>query len=189
MPRDEAGTSPLVSAGEKRSPTRDLPGLTRGQSVLTAPPSLSSSLIARESSRLQQCRMREATDSSLELPPVILGCPFHFLGCYLTFSNEAEWITHSLTHFHHVGPPTTSLCPLCGRNDLLNWNLLMKHVALHHVQGERLETPIIPDFDLYRHLWRHDLLTTPSFRLLMGTSDQTTAYTVTEKSSRRRGRP
>ena len=84
-----------------------LAALTTAASSLPTSASVSSSRGIRA---LGNARLLELDDqNALQVPalrnPPIFECPFNFLYCLVTFASFTEWFTHSLTHFHDVGPP------------------------------------------------------------------------------------
>ena len=139
--------------------------------------SLSSSMGARQ---LQNQRILADDGEALVIPPLlgppVLECPFNFLSCLLTFSNMGDWIDHSLEHFRNavgfnVGPPAINKCCFCDEqvHDVpgRSWNWRMHHVSVHHHLGHRL-AHARPDFDLFRYLWRKELISDADYRELRG---------------------
>lgn len=142
---------------------------------------------------------QEAPEEPLVLPRLLIAepifeCPFNFIQCYRSFTDEAEWFKHSLTHFGNVGPPSLNECPFCDRHDgqftsslpMESWTFRMRVVSWHLRQGARVGTAR-PDFFLINHLWENNLMSKAQYRnLLCRSESQTAPYTVTETGRSRR---
>lgn len=189
----------LVSPSGCDSSTGGLPGLSSGVS-LDSCESMSSIFGANELSRMSRFLLEVNLEGLLVLPDLmveepIFECPLHFLQCDRTFTNEGEWIEHSLTHFKDVGPPNSNECPFCDRHNgrfthpvaMKSWIARMKYVSFHHRQGESVGTAR-PDFYLIHYLWENRLIDKVQYRNLCCRSEsQNSPYTVTEsRRSRRR---
>lgn len=189
---NRAGTSLLVSLSGHGSSTGDLPGFSMGGSVRSGESITSFGVhgISERPHILEQ----EFLDGPLVLPqPLVVTeplfeCPFYFLGCYHSFSDESEWFNHSLTHFGNVGPPSLNECPLCERHygqftssiPMESWRVRMMFISSHIRQGARIGTAR-PDFFLIGYLWQNDLISKAQYRNLVCRSEsQAPAYTVTE---------
>lgn len=188
------GTSLLVSPSGRESSTGDLPGLSSGGSVRSSE-SISSSFGADEVFRKSRILLLDHQTGHLVLPPVqepIFECSFNFLQCDRTFTDQAEWLEHSLTHFKDVGPPASNECPFCHNRFMVvnsakeSWMLRMLCVSSHLERGQRIRTARL-DNRLIRYLWESSLIDMAHYRNLTCRSEgQTAPYTVTES---RRSRP
>lgn len=197
-----AGTSLLVSLSTLGSSTGGcLPGLSQGESVRSSE-SISSSLGVNEIFERVRTLVEESPDGPLILPRPLVAepifeCPFNFLQCYRSFTDEAEWFEHSLTHFGNVGPPSLNECPFCDRHygqfkssiPMESWKFRMMLVSWHLRNGATVATAR-PDFFLINYLWENNLITPVQYRNVRCQSEsQTAPYTVTEsRRSRRRQR-
>ena len=163
---DDSGTSVMVTQSSHTqksvSTSQDLPGLT----------------VSSESSASSQAGLSLAEDSDLDAVTILapdcdysaedaegtLECPFNQLGCLQAFADLKEWITHSLTHFGTVGPPTSNRCTFCEKqfhsfDAAQSWSERMNHVALHHRQGKKLTgSPWDNTVHLYTHMYDKGLL-------------------------------
>lgn len=194
FPRTE--TSMLVSASGCGSSTGALPGLSSGGSVISLEGSISSKIGADQLSRSTS---RFLDGGVLPRQPVeepIFECPFYFVECNRTFTDEAEWFEHSLAHFKDVGPPTSNECPFCDRHNgrfthpepRESWRRRMRYVSSHHHLGETVGTAR-PDFYLITYLWENNLMDKAQYRNLRCRSEsQTSPYTVTESRRSRHKR-
>lgn len=214
--REDLGTSLLVSSSDctRRSgtPSQELPALSRGVSVTDR--SVSTSMGTRQTNH--QRILEISPGGALVLPhitePRVLECPFPQLFCFLTFSNVEDWISHSLTHFRNIDPPTSNKCCFCSAvfpesTGARSWRQRMMHVAFHHKLGHRLATAR-PDFELYTYLWNHRLIGDADYRDLKGNyedrsrrvqahpslpdtplNQQSIAFTETERRGRGGRRP
>lgn len=188
------GTSLLVSPSRCESSTGDLPGLSSGGSVRSSE-SISSSFGADEVFRRSRVLLLDHQTGHLVLPPVqepIFECPFNFLQCDRTFTDQGEWLEHSLTHFEDVGPPASNECPFCHNRFMVvnsakeSWKLRMQCLSSHLERGQRIRTAKL-DNRLIRYLWENRLMDKTLYRNLSCPSEgQTAPYTVTES---RRSRP
>lgn len=193
-----AGTSLLVSLSGRGSSTGDLPALSLGGSVRSCE-SITSFGAHEISERPHHRLVQGRPDSPLVLSwPLVaqplFECPFYFLDCYHSFTDESEWFNHSLTHFGDVGPPSLNECPYCERHygqftssiPMESWRVRMMFVAWHLRQGASVGTAR-PDFFLIEYLWQNKLMTEVQYRNLVCRSEsQATAYTLTEKTRRSR---
>lgn len=184
------GTSLLVSPSGHESSTGDLPALSSRESVSSSV-SISTSFGAPESRYL----LLDHENGHVVTPPVrepIFECPFNFLDCNNTSTDQDEWIEHSLTHFKEVGPPTSNQCPHClnrfvvVNSPIESWGRRMTCVSSHYEWGQRIRSTK-PDSHLIRYLWENSLMDQAQYRNLRFRSESPTApYTVTES---RRSRP
>ncbi|MCJ1349717.1 hypothetical protein MMC31_007958, partial [Peltigera leucophlebia] len=116
-------TSMLVSASGCGSSTGGLPGLSSGGSVGSLEGSISSKIGADQLSRSTSRLLSQVDGGGLLVLPrrlveePIFECPFYFVECNRTFTDEDEWFEHSLAHFKEVGPPTSNECPFCDRHN------------------------------------------------------------------------
>lgn len=193
-----AGTSLLVSPSGRGSSTGGLLGLSVGESGRPCE-LISSSFSVNEISKRPHTLVGEVLDGPLVSPPLLVAepifeCPFHFLQCYSSFTDQAEWFKHSLTHFGDVDPPSVNECPFCDRHygqftsskPMDSWKFRMMSVSSHHRQGATVRTAR-PDFLLINYMWENNLMTKAQFRnLRCRTESPTAAYTVTEPGSSRR---
>ena len=155
-----------------------LPALTLATSGMTS--SIPSSIGARALED-QQRILEHDQDGVLVLPPMrehrVLECPFNlaFL-CPMTFSNEKDWIDHSLLHLKKNGwpikPPTSNICGFCEKEfhsaiPYHSWAERMRHVSLHHALGHRL-AHARPDFALFKYLFNNRLISDGDYKDLMG---------------------
>lgn len=154
------------------------------------------------SRRSQTLLQRNPNGPLLELRPLlvrepIFECPFNFLQCHLTFTDQDEWFQHSLGHFGNVGPPASNQCPFCDQHlgpftipdlPIESWTIRMMFVSSHHRRGQRVGTARL-DSRLIHYLWENRLIDRGQYRNLRCCSEsQTTSYTLTE-SRRSRPRP
>lgn len=186
-----------------------LAGLTMGSSNLTSAPSVASSIGVRNVSQ----RLLEDGVNVPSQGEVVYECPFDRLNCRLAFSNFGQWHSHSLTHFRGVEPPATNSCCFCEArfkhpDGKQSWRQRMEHVELHHRNHHRLGSSRF-DMELYRYLWKHNILSDIDFKEVTGkrsgersaaeqaypspatspTSPTSGAFTVTEsRHSNRRNR-
>lgn len=111
------------------------------------------------------------------LPGQNLECPFDlaFL-CSKSFSNEDDWINHSLEHFCSGGrviqPPTANICCFCKQTfysaePYKSWKERMIHVGRHHDLGHTL-LQARPDFALFDYLFKHRLIDEKVYGILNG---------------------
>lgn len=196
-------TSMLVSASGCGSSTGGLPGLSSGGSVGSLEGSISSKIGADQLSRSTSRLLSQVDGGGLLVLPrrlveePIFECPFYFVECNRTFTDEDEWFEHSLAHFKEVGPPTSNECPFCDRHNgrfthpepMESWVRRMRYVSSHHQRGETVGTAR-PDFSLITYLWENNLMDKTQYRNLRCRSEsQTSPYTVTEsRRSRHRRR-
>ncbi|MCJ1372887.1 hypothetical protein MMC20_004113 [Loxospora ochrophaea] len=165
--RPNEGTSMLHSGSDS------LAALTGGASSRTRTESVGTSVGGRALDR-QRVLQASGPDAPLGIPhrPImILECPFHFLCCDFTSTNESEWRAHSLQHFSEAGPPETSNCCFCdasfsGNSRWQSWEERMDHVLFHHRLGHRLATAR-PDFELYEYLWTKRIIIPAQYKDLM----------------------
>ena len=104
-----------------------------------------------------------------------LECPFiRIFNCLRTYSNEKEWICHSLTHlkFHgrNVEPPTSNRCRFCEKDfysltPYQSWVEMMSHLSLHHALGYDL-SQARPDYSLLKYLFDHRIVSDAEYRHL-----------------------
>lgn len=178
-PSGSHGTSLLLSAGDhtRDSMTQDLAALTMASSVVS-PESVSSSMGARQLDN--QPLLEQDQAGALIVGPLrrskVLECPFNLLCCFEAFADTdaREWILHSLTHFGHVGPPSSNRCCFCdavfdSHDGVRSWHNRMNHVFLHHRLGHSLSCAR-PDFQLYIYLWNHHVITDADYRDIRGNS-------------------
>lgn len=187
------GTNLLVSRSGRESSTGDLRGLSSGS--VRSSESISSPIVADEVFRRSPVLLLDHQTGHLVLPPVqepIFECSFNFLQCDRTFTDQGEWLEHSLTHFKDVGPPASNECPFCLQRFMAvnsakeSWKLRMLCVSSHLERGQRIRTAK-PDNRLIRYLWENSLIDKVQYRNLSCRSEgQTSPYTVTES---RRSRP
>ena len=174
------GTSVLPEVSSHGTQHDSLPALTLATSRTIS--SIPSSIGVRASDN-QQRMLEEGQDGVLTVPPLsgrrILECPFNlaFL-CPLTFSNEDDWMRHSLTHFikdgRAVEPPMLNKCCFCDKEfssprPFQSWGERMRHVCLHHCLGHRL-AHARPDFALFKYLFDNRLISDGDYRDLKGNS-------------------
>ena len=176
--RDEPRTSMMLSGSDhtRDSQSQDLPAFTSAssRSLASTPSSVGGRQIERQ--RLLEAGSEEVLNIPGLRNPRILECPFNFLDCILTFSDEVEWIQHSLEHFHPIGPSTSNACCFCdaafhhpeGRQ---SWLKRMQHVALHHVLSHKL-AHARPDFKLFEYLWSNKLISNAVYKDLKGNSQR-----------------
>ena len=109
---NDSGTSVMVTqrsrTRESVSTSQDLPGLTI--SSKSSASSQGGTSLAEDSDTDAVTIVAPDWDYSADDAVGELECPFNQLGCLQTFTDNEEWITHSLTHFGSVGPPTTNRC-------------------------------------------------------------------------------
>lgn len=155
-----------------------LPALTLATSGQTS--SVPSSIGARALAE-QQRILEQDQDGVLIVPPLrehrVLECPFNLaFFCPLTFSNERDWIEHSLLHLRRNGrsiePPTSNICCFCEKKFYSamryeSWVERMRHVRLHHALGHRL-AHAQPDFALFKYLFDNRLITDGDYHDLKG---------------------
>lgn len=121
--------------------------------------------------------LQEGPDGVLGAPaPAILQCPFNFLRCFRTFADFGQWVSHSLTHFQWEDPPTHTKCYFCKKgfeNSARQecWWHLLKHVELHHRQGESL-TDFPLNLPLIEYLRNRGLINDVDYRLLTTRSER-----------------
>ncbi|KAL8797132.1 MAG: hypothetical protein Q9195_000599 [Heterodermia aff. obscurata] len=171
-------TSMLPSGNSEASKHSSLPALTVATSCTTS--SVASSM-GRRALEVQQRILEQDQGGVLVVPPLpgqrILECPFNlaFL-CPLTFSNEEDWINHSLVHFSKerrvIDPPTSNSCCFCDEQfhspaRFQSWVERMRHVSLHHCLGHRLGHAR-PDFALFKYLFDNRLISDADYRDLKG---------------------
>ena len=179
-PAASHGTSMLPGSSSQGTRHDSLPALTLATSRTAS--SIPSSIGARALEN-QQRILEEGPDGVLTVPPLsgrrILECPFNlaFL-CPLTFSNEDDWMRHSLQHFikdgRKIEPPLVNKCCFCDREffsstRFQSWGERMRHVCLHHCLGHRL-AHARPDFALFKYLFDHRLISDGDYRDLKGNS-------------------
>ena len=178
-------TSMIPSGNSEASRHSSLPALTIATSGTTS--SVASSMGHRALEE-QQRILEQDHGGVLVVPPLpgqrILECPFNsaFL-CPLTFSNEKDWIDHSLEHFctkerRVIDPPTLNSCCFCeaqfySPNPLASWGQRMHHVCLHHCLGHRLGHAR-PDFALFKYLFDKHLISDADYRELKGNNHNRT---------------
>lgn len=175
-------TSMLPSGNSEASRHSSLPALTIATSRTTSSVASSMGIRALED---QQRILEQDHGGVLVVPQLrgqrILECPFNlaFL-CPLTFSNEEDWIKHSLEHFCTkervmVDPPTSNRCCFCDEQfysptRCQSWGERMRHVCLHHCLGHRLGHAR-PDFALFKYLFDNRLISNAEYRDLKGNSE------------------
>ena len=174
------GTSMLMSHRSDGTRHSSLPALTVATSRATS--SIASSVGARALEG-QQRILETDQGGVLVVPPLqeqrILECPFNLaFFCLMTFSNEEDWVRHSLTHFNSdqgaVEPPTSNKCCFCEKEfrstrPYQSWADRMRHVCLHHCLGHRL-AHARPDFALFKYLFDNRLISDAEYRDLKGNS-------------------
>ena len=105
----------------------------------------------------------------------VLECPFlRITNCPLTYSDETDWIHHSLSHFNshgrYVEPPNSNNCRFCDENfhsaaPYQSWFQMMWHTSFHHIHGDKLShTP--PEYSLLKYLFDHRILSDAEYRHL-----------------------
>ena len=155
-----------------------LPALTLATSVRTS--SIPSSIGVRAVEQ-QQRILEPDQDGILILPQLlehrVLECPFNLaFFCPMTFSDERDWIEHSLVHLRMNGrpidPPTSNRCCFCDKEFYsamrgFSWVERMRHVRLHHALGHRL-AHAQPDFGLFKYLFDNHLISDGDYRELKG---------------------
>ena len=104
-----------------------------------------------------------------------LECPFStILNCLSTYSNEEEWIRHSLTHFDSHGravePPRSNSCRFCDENfysltPTESWVEMMRHTSLHYAVGYDI-SHARPDYALLKYLFDHRIISDAEYRHL-----------------------
>ena len=163
------GTSMLLSGNTS------LPAMTTAQT-------LSSSASASSSTGLRPVQPQRLLvphiHGGLRVPPAphrpIFDCPFDFLSCQRTFSNKADWNTHSRTHFDGIEPPRSINCRFCDQRfqadtGSMCWYQRMEHTAMHHTDGARLAYGR-PDFEMHLFCWQTKILSNEDYRDLHGYS-------------------
>ena len=180
QPERSYGTSMAVSNNSEGTRYSSLPALTLATSRPTS--SIASSVGVRAADGQQ--RLLELDHGGvLVVPPLqerrILECPFNLAYfCLMTFSNEEDWIEHSLTHFNTkqraVDPPTSNRCCFCEEKfysprRFQSWADKMRHVCLHHCLGHRL-AHARPDFEIFKYLFDNRLISDAEYRDLKGNS-------------------
>ena len=180
-------TSMLPSGNSEASRHSSLPALTIATSHTTS--SVASSMGIR-ASQDQQRILEQEPGGALVVPPLrgqrILECPFNVaFFCPLTFSNEEDWLKHSLEHFctkertkRIINPPTSNQCCFCdakfhSSTPFKSWGERMHHVCLHHCLGHRLGHAR-PDFPLFRYLFDNRLISNADYRDLTGNNHNRT---------------
>ena len=163
---DDSGPSMMVTqrsrTRESVSTSQDLPGLTfSSKSSASSHGGLS---LAEDSDTDAVTIVDSDWDYSADDAVGKLECPFNQLGCLQTFADHKEWITHSLTHFGSVGPPTINRCTFCEKqfhsfDAAQSWSERMNHVAFHHrlgnkLTGSRWDNTVY----LYTHMYEKGLL-------------------------------
>ena len=171
----ETGTSVLqnLSSGHGSSYHPSLAGMTYGSSN-SGTPSVSTSIVAREIPRV--LAFNEFNVAEAQPPrPAKFECPFDKFECFREFDNFDEWYDHSLTHFKkwRVDPPTRNHCPFCDRRfdkleGLRSWRERMDHVRFHHENGLCLARTGRIDTELYRHLWKKEVIGERQFKDITG---------------------
>lgn len=119
-------------------------------------------------------------------------CAFFFLSCGYSSDNFDEWKTHCMSHFRGNRPPKDISCPLCPfhgtfRDGYEAWDTRLNHVAQHHLSGHSLAASR-PDFDLYRFLWRKEIIGDVDHKELRTTGGRLSrreAYTTGHQGRRR----
>lgn len=172
------GTSMAMSYNSDGTRHSSVPELTIATSRETS--SINSSVGVRAADG-QQRILDLDQGGVLVVPPLqqqrILECPFNLAYlCPMTFSNENDWITHSLTHFNTrqraIEPPTSNKCCFCeaefhSSTAYQSWAERMRHVCLHHRLGHRL-AHARPDFGLFKYLFDNRLISDAEYRDLKG---------------------
>lgn len=173
----QPGTSMLAASDSQGGRDHeDLPALSTASSRNSS--SIPSSIGVRASESQQQM-LEEGRGGVLTVPPLsgrrILECPFNdVFSCKLTFSNEDDWMRHSLTHFINQGraiePPTSNRCCFCDKEfyssrPFQSWGERMRHVWLHHCLGHRL-AHARPDLQLFEFLFNKRLISDSDYREL-----------------------
>ena len=138
--------------------------------------SMNTSILLCEGSLATTCRNIENQAIVLPSPePNKLECPFQRIcNCLLTYSNERDWISHSLTHFHFHGrtiePPTSNRCRFCDKHFYSptpreSWVGMMYHTSLHHALGHDL-SHARPEYALLKYLFDHKIVSDAEYRHL-----------------------
>ena len=160
------GTSMLLSGNTS------LPAMTTARTVSSSPSASSS--IGLRPVQLQGLLVQEQHSGLRRPHDPIFECPFNFLSCQRTFSSEADWTSHSLTHFDGIEPPRSINCRFCDQRfqadtGLMCWYQRMEHTAVHHTNGARLAYGR-PDFEMYLFCWQTKILSNENYRHLHGYS-------------------
>ncbi|KAK0510874.1 hypothetical protein JMJ35_006426 [Cladonia borealis] len=163
---DDSETSVMVTqrsrTRESVSTSQDLPALTI--SSKSSASSQGGTSLAEDSDTDAVTIVAPDWDSLADDAVGTLECPFNQSGCLQTFADSKEWITHSLTHFGSVGPPTTNRCTFCEEqfhsfDAAQSWSERMNHVALHHRLGNKLTGARWDNtVYLYTHMYEKGLL-------------------------------
>lgn len=144
---------------------------THSQSLCSYPvDTLTKTSISMGSSmHLQGVPLSDNVDYILELQqnrrrPPRYECSIWFLSCFYVSQDAEEWKRHCQSHFRGEEPPRTVQCPLCDEfqytfeDGWTAWDRRMEHVKVsHHDKGQVLRSSR-PDFHLFEHLWRKDLI-------------------------------
>lgn len=150
-----------------------VPGLTRSTSAASSAASIDTDL----ASFLDATRLLEDDgDGNLVVPNTRrpdcdYTCIFHAIDCIETFECFEQWKTHCLSHFRGKPIPQQGRCSLCDFSTEsvqpgAAWHRLLHHIAIRHFEnGETLATSR-PDFELYRHLFNHRIITFAQFKSL-----------------------
>lgn len=101
---------------------------------------------------------------------IVLPCEFISINCGITFHPDDfdDWLTHSLTHFSDLPPPSKCLCLFCDRefedaNDSRsNWLDRMMHSRGHFLDGK---TNIRPDFSVIEYMRKNNLMNEEDYTL------------------------
>ena len=175
----------LPSGNSEVSRHSSLPALTIATSRTTSSVASSMGIRALEDHQ----RILEQDHGGVLVVPQLLGqrileCPFNLVFlCPLTFSDEKDWIEHSLKHFMTerrvmVDPPTSNSCCFCDKQfysptPCQSWGERMRHVCLHHCLGHHLGHAR-PDFALFKYLFNNRLISDAEYRDLKGNSENRT---------------
>ncbi|MCJ1445472.1 MAG: hypothetical protein MMC23_005977, partial [Stictis urceolatum] len=168
LPPPRAGTSMLASGNPSLAAlTYSTATVSSRGSVATPTAGSSGRILEPDSAGALQIR-------PIRSPPVY-ECPFDFLNCGRHFSSYNDWVQHSLTHFGSHSPSMQNECRFCDivieqRDGRQSWKKFMEHMELHFRLGHGMRHAR-PAFNLYRHLWKEDIIDQVLFKSLMGSSD------------------
>ena len=173
--------SPEIFAGddhERHNTIQDSEALTRASSVGSS--SIATSRAATYLNDLPTLE-QDASGALVVNPnrrPSVLECPFNLLFCFEKFAslNQRDWMLHSLTHFKPVEPPKLNRCCFCDEvfesfDGCTSWKNRMDHVFLHHSLGHQLRVAR-PDFQLYRYLREHNIISDAVYQDIEGDPHQ-----------------
>lgn len=115
----------------------------------------------------------------------VLCCDFAFVGCTVRFhpNRYDDYLSHSISHFQGLPPPTKSVCIFCDDavfknidNPEVAWGDRMQHISDHLQEpGHRFETAR-PDYFVIDYMWEmgeNRLLSAEDFACLKSYTERT----------------